>query len=208
MVDTSDNLSAEEKIKQLVGFEQEKSKELKEKRKELEEKQKELEELEKQGKSEIENARAEIEEKIEELAIEEKKRFEELEALRRRREQEASLEETIAKESQDGEREAFVQKGYTAVFEEILEGRPGFYEVTNYNVVNRLEQIAQEAKDRSLTNEEQKFVDRIQYHAERMRGTEFYQQKDNSNYLSRELQQIDNINKSIRERDKPKDYAP
>jgi len=211
MLIDDESLSAEEKIKQLVEFEKDKRRELDEKRAELEKKKKELERLEQQGRKEIEDARKEIEEKIEELAVEEKQRFEELEELRRRREAEAaSLEETIAEEEREGRiTEIPEQREYGEVIEEILRGTPGFYSITNYNVLNRLENITREAAQRPLTPSERSFIDNVQYHAERMQRNEFYKDKDTSEYMRRELEQIDRIKRIIREeREKPGDYRP
>ena len=211
MITDDDIISAEEKIKQLVEFEQDKRKEFEQKKKELEEKQKELTQLEKQGKQEIEVARKEIEEKIGELATEEKQRFEELEELRRRREVEeaASLEETVEQEERAGRvREVPVQRGYNEVIEEIMQGNPNFYDITNYNVVNRLENIARDAVDRPLSASERTFIDNVHYHAERVRDS--YQESGGgeSPYIKRELEQIDNINRMLREREKPGEYQP
>ena len=212
VIENGDTLSAEEKIKQLVESEQEKRRELEDKKKELEEKKKELAELEKQREREISDARKEIEEKIEELTTEEKQRFEELEEIRRRREAEtaASLEETVAEEEREGRARAVPeQRGYGQVIEEILQGTPGFYDITNYNVLNRLENIAREATERSLSSSERAFIDNVQYHAERMQRNEFYKDKDTSEYMKRELEHIDRIKREIREeREKPGDYHP
>lgn len=211
VIENGNTLSAEEKIKQLVESEEEKRKELEGKRKELEEKKKELSRLEEQRTKEILDARKEIEEKIGELAREEKERFKELEEIRRRREAEnaASLEETVAEEEREGRiSEVPEQRGYGEVIEEILQGAPNFYDITNYNVVNRLENLAREAGERPLSPSERTFIDNVRYHAERMQGNEFYKDKDRSEYMKHELEQIDRINRTIREREKPGDYHP
>jgi len=64
MLVNDDSISPEEKIKQLVEFEEGKRRELEEKRKEIEKKRKELEDLEKRGAQEIEEVRKEIEKRI------------------------------------------------------------------------------------------------------------------------------------------------
>ena len=208
-INDDETLSAEEKIKQLVESEGEKRKELEEKKEELEKKKKELAKLEEQREEEILDARKEIKEKIEELTTEEKQRYEELEELRRRREEAASLEETIAEEEREGRIEEVPrQRGYGEVIEEILQGRPNFYDITNYNVINRLENLARNAVDRPLTESERTFVDNVRYHAERIERIEDYKTQDRSEYISRELEQIDRINRTIREREKPGDYHP
>jgi hypothetical protein len=209
MFTDDEGLSAEEKIKQLIEFENDKRKELEEKKSELEKRKKELETLEETRNKEIASARKRIEEKIEELAHEEKQRFEELEEIRLKREQESkSLEDQVTEEA--GKRApapAAAPKGYGDVIDEILKGRAGFYEITNYNVINRLESIAQEAGNRPLTKTEKDFMEMVQYHAEQMEKDDFYKNKDGSNYLKRELSQIDVINKTVRERDnKPGEY--
>ncbi|HJX06142.1 MAG TPA: hypothetical protein VJ461_05510 [Candidatus Nanoarchaeia archaeon] len=211
MVVTNDeSISTEEKIKQLVELEEEKRKELEEKKQELEKKKQELEELEAKRKQEQEEAQEEIEEKIEELSLEEKRRFEELEEIRRRREAEAaSLEETIAGEEREGRiREVAQPRAYGEAIEEILRGNPGFYEVTNYNVMNRLENLAAEARARPLSETERNFIDLVQQNAERLQRDEFYKNKDTGNYMARELDKIDKINRMIRKRDEAGDYQP
>ena len=210
MLINDDSISVEEKIKQLIEFEEEKRRELEKKKEELEKKKKELEELEKRGAQEIEEARKEIEEKIEELSLEEKKRFEELEELRRRREEERSLEEAIEEEEREAQvQEVPEQRAYGEVIEEILRGTPTFYDITNYNVMNRLEHIARAAGERPISDDERKFIELVQYHAERMQRNKFYREKDTSDYMRRELEKIDLINKEIRKREeKPGDYQP
>jgi hypothetical protein len=204
------SISTEEKIKQLVEFEKEKRKELEQKKIDFEKKKKELEELETTRTKEISAAREELEEQIEELAVEEKKRFEELDEIRRKKEQEAaSLEETIENEegkvrAQEGQR----QRGYGEVIEQILRGNPGVYDITNYNVMNRLERIAREANERPLDQTERNFVELVQYHAQRMQANAFYREKDTSEYMRRELEKIDQINIALKEREKPGNYAP
>jgi DNA repair exonuclease SbcCD ATPase subunit len=213
MIINDKSLGAEEKIKQLVDSEDAKRKELEEKKKELEEKKKELEQLEGKRKQEINDTRTKIEEQIEELAIEEKQRFEELEELRRRREAEAaSLEETVEEEERKGRirrvGEAPQQRGYGEAVEEILRGNPTVYDITNYNVMNQLERIAREARERPLSTKERNFVDLVEYHAERMKDNDFYRNKDPANYMTRELDRIDQINRMAREneKEKPGDY--
>ncbi|MBW2990459.1 hypothetical protein KY348_02010 [Candidatus Woesearchaeota archaeon] len=196
VITDNESLSAEEKIKQLVEFEEDKRRELDEKKKELEKKKKELEELETRGKIEIEDARKEIEEKIEELALEEKERFEELEEIKRRREAEqgVSLEETISEEEREGRiREAPRTRGYGEALEEVMRGTPTFYDVTNYNVLNRLESIAGEAEHRPLTEKEAEFVKIAEYHIDKFKRDGEYQ--DRAGYLAREQAEIDHIRK-------------
>ncbi|MBN2052700.1 hypothetical protein JW756_04305 [Candidatus Woesearchaeota archaeon] len=206
-----DDISAEERIKKLQAWEKAKRKELEDKKKELEEKKKELEQLETKSKKEIEKAREKIEEEIEEIALEEKRKFEELEEARKRKEaEERSLEGAIAEEENKGRvREVPQQRGYGEVIEEILRGNPTVYDITNYNVMNQLERLAVDALKRSLTSTERSFVDLVQYHAERMKQSEFYASKDPDNYITRELKKIDQINRSIRERaEQTGDYRP
>lgn len=210
MIVNDKSLGAEEKIKQLVESEEAKRKELEEKKKELEEKKKELEQLEGKRKQEINDTRAKIEEQIEELAVEEKQRFEEREELRRRKEEAASLEEAVEEEEKKGRirgaEEAPQQRGYGEAVEEVLRGNPTVYDITNYNVMNQLERIAREARERPLSTKERNFVDLVEYHAERMKDNDFYRNKDPANYMTRELDKIDQINRMIREKEKPGDY--
>jgi hypothetical protein len=208
MIINQRGISAEERIKQLVDSEEAKRRELEEKKKELEAKKKELEQLEHKRKKEIAETRESIEEQIAELATEEKQRFEELEELRKRREQEsASLEETVEEEGKKGRaRAAPAQKGYGEAVEEILRGNPTVYDVTNYNVMNQLERIARDARERPLTTNERNFVDLLEQNAERMKENDFYRNKDPNNYMTRELDKIDQINRLAREKEKPGDY--
>lgn len=201
MLTNEKGLSAEEKIKQLIEFEKDKRKELEAKKKELDEKKQELDQLETKRKKEIEDARKEIEEKIEELASEEKQRFEELEEIRRKREAEAtSLEKAIEEEGRRGRvRETPRQRAYGEIFEEIARGNPNFYDITNYNVMNRLEAIANEAGRRVLTEADKEFIQLVQYHAEKFGRDDFYKDKDESNYLARELAMIDQISKKAKD---------
>lgn len=212
MITDEESLGAEERIKQLLESEEDKRKELEEKKQELEKKKKELLVLEKQREGEIRESRKEIENQIEELAIEEKERFEEAEEMRRRREEaEASLEATIERE----EREEGIpevpeqQRGYGEVFKEIERGNPTFYDITNYNVQNRLESIAQRVVDQSLDTRDRVFIDNTRAAIESRQGNDFYKNRDTSNYMSKALQTIDSITKSTREREeKREDYHP
>jgi NAD-specific glutamate dehydrogenase len=201
MLTNEKNLSAEEKIKQLIEFEKDKREELEAKKKELNEKKKELDQLETKREKEIEAARKEIENNIEELATEEKQRFEEVEEIRKKREAETtSLEETIEEEDKRGGRkEVPRQRAYGEIFEQIATGNPTFYDLTNYNVVNRLEAIAGEAGGRVLTDSDKEFIQLVQYHAEKFGKDDFYKNKDESNYLARELAMIDQISKKARD---------
>jgi hypothetical protein len=205
------SLSAEEKIKNLLESEREKQKELEQKKSEFEKKKKELEELEAKRKKEISAAKEEVDEQIEELAFEEQKRFEELEEIRRRREAEAatSLEETVEEEeARQRPAQGPRQRPYGDVMQEIMQGTPGVYDITNYNVMNRLERIAREASEQSLDQTDRNFVELVQTHALRMQANTFYREKDTSEYMKRELEKIDQINRALKERDKPFNYNP
>ena len=195
---TQEELSPEEKIKQLLSSEKEQKKSLEEKKKELERKKKELEELEKKTESEREIARKELQEQIEELALEEKERFEELERIRKEREQE-SLEETVADEIITTDTEVKETKGYGDAINEVLQGTPNFYDITNYNVMNRLERLANEASSRNLTNNEQKFVETVEYHIKKFGKDDFYKDKDSFEYLRKEQVKIDYIQKKAKD---------
>jgi hypothetical protein len=193
-IDDND-ISTEEEIKNLVQLEGSKRKELDEKKAELEKKKKEIEEFEKQQVQEIINTRKRISEKIEELEVEEKEAFEETEELRKKRESQArSLEEEIEKTDITPQEEP-VMRGYGDILDELKEGKQGFYELTNYNVLNELERIAGEAENRPLSDNEKNFIDIIQYHADKLQNDNFYKNKDSANYLRRELAEIDFINK-------------
>jgi hypothetical protein len=203
MLDSDDEIGPEEKIKKILEAEQNKLKELEEKKQELDKKKKEIEALEQQRKSEIANGRKRIEAQIEEISLKQKRNFELLEEIRRKKEQgEKSLEEQVEGGiSGAAEKGAPLPKGYGDAINEIIKGRPGFYDITNYNVMNRLEQLASEASSRSLSKAEKDFIETVQYHAEKMNRNDFYRDKDESNYLSRELAKIDFINKMTKKVD-------
>lgn len=210
MLVKEENLSPEERIKRLLELEKEKRKELEEKKAELEKKKKELEELEKKRESEIKETRKAIEKQIEEIAVEEKLRFEELEEIRRRKEaEEKGLEGTIIEEEEKGRIPQITNtRSYgdaiNQIINRILTGSPGFYEITNYNVMNELERIASEAAKRPMTEREKAFVELVQYHAEKLGRNDFYKDKDEANYLARELAKIDHIMKTAKQTAEPK----
>jgi len=199
------SLSAAEKIKQLLESERVKGKEVEQKKKELEEKKKEIEQLEKKRKKETATANEEIEEQIEEITTEEKIRYEELEELRRKREaEESTLEEAV--EQGERNKDAAAQatqapqvRGYGELIQEIIQGNPTFYDITNYNVMNRLEEIAAGAASRPLTPAEKTFVEMVQYHVERFGKSDFFKGKDEANYLAREMAKIDHISKMAKD---------
>ncbi len=89
-----------------------------------------------------------------------------------------------------------------------MQGNPNFYDITNYNVVNRLENIAKDAVDRPLSATERAFIDNVHYHAERVKNS--YQEGGGaeSPYIKRELDQIDRIKRMSRDREKPGEYQP
>jgi hypothetical protein len=210
ILNDDEGISAEEKIKQLIDLENLRRKELDEKKADFEKKKKELEALEDKQKKETASTRKKIEEKIEELAQEQKQRFDELEEIRKKREEESlSLEKQVELESGKSAPEKETLRGYGDAIDEILRGKPGFYEVTNYNVMNRLESIADEAGNRPLSQTEKNFLDVLQYHAEQLNKDDFYKNKEGANYLKRELAKIDLINKTIKDREnQPGDYQP
>jgi hypothetical protein len=184
-------VSAEERIKQLIDLEKNKRKEIEDKKKELEKKKKEVEELERAGNKQIQDARKEIDAQIEEIFTEEQKRFEEEETLTRRRRDQKSLEEKLGGASE----EAPKFKGYGEAIEQVMRGTPNFYNITNYNVVNRLESLASEARNRPLTDAEKDFVQIVEYHAKHLSKDDFYKDHQGAVYLKQELAKIDSINK-------------
>jgi hypothetical protein len=184
------SISAEEKIRQLVELEKNKRKEIEDKKQELEKKKKEVEELEKARRREIADARQELDEEIDELVQEQKKDFEEIEEVKRKREA-PSLEEKVG----GGKPEEPKFKGYGDAISQVMQGRPGFYDVTNYNVMNRLEEIAGESQKRPLTKNELEFVHILEYHAKSLARDDFYKDKEGATYLKKELAKIDMINK-------------
>ncbi|MFH0870579.1 MAG: hypothetical protein V1866_06005 [archaeon] len=203
MINNDEDLGPEEKIRNILEAEKNKLKEIEEKKSELDKKKKEIEVLEQQRKVEIASGRKRIEAQIEEISLKQKRNFEVLEEIHRKREQDAKgLEEQLEGERPRGsEKNAPLPKGYGDAVNEIIRGKPGFYDITNYNVMNRLEQMASEVSTRSLSKTEKEFIEVVQYHAEKMNRNDFYRDKDESNYLSRELAKIDFINKMTKKVD-------
>jgi hypothetical protein len=183
-------VSTEERIKQLIEQERSKRREIEDKKKELEKKKKEVDELEHQRRKEIQDTRKELDEQIEELVLDEKKQFQESEE-RQRRQAEGSLETLVG--GQTPETPQF--KGYGDAVQAVLQGNTNFYNLTNYNIMNRLEELAGEARNRPLTEQEKDFVEIVEYHARSLSGDDYYKDKQGSNYLKKELAQIDFINK-------------
>jgi hypothetical protein len=190
-------VSAEEKIRQLIEEETTKRSEIAQKKQELEKKRKEVEALEKQRTQEIKDARKEVQSKIEELVLEERKNFEEQEELKRRREEQSieGLEEKITAQEVTSTGTAVQVKGYAEAISELMAGKSSFYNVTNYNIINRLESIATQATNRPLTKDEEEFVRIVEYHATNLSQDDYYKDKQGINYLKKELAQIDFINK-------------
>ncbi|MBN1792087.1 hypothetical protein JW826_00150 [Candidatus Woesearchaeota archaeon] len=194
-----EGLSAEEKIRQLIESEESKRKDLDEKKKELEAKKREIEELEKTRNKEMSAARKAVQDQIEELETEERRRYKELEEIRKRKEEEAaSLESLIGEEGTAKKEAAPKMRGYGEVIEEVMRGQPGFYELTNYNVMNRLESLAGEAQSRPLTENEREFVAMVEYHAKNLSKDDFYKDKQGAQYLKQELARVDFINKTMK----------
>jgi len=196
-----ENLSPEEKIKQLLELEKAKRQELEAKKAELEKKKKELDELETKRARETQETRKAIQEQMEEIASDEKQRFEDLEEIRRKKEQEEqSLEGAIEEEEKKGNiPQGPLPRGYGDAINQILTGNPTFYDITNYNVMNQLERIAGEAANRPMTEQEKAFIELVQHHAERFGRNDFYKDKDEANYLARELAKVDQISKAAKE---------
>ena len=188
-------VSAEERIRQLIEAEDSKRKEIDQKKAELEKKKKEVEELESAGKKQIAQARKKLDEEIEELVSAEKRSFEESESARIKRDEQgqASLEETVGPTS--SAQAPSQMRAYGEAIEHVLRGSPGFYDLTNYNVMNRLESLAAEAASRPLTKAEQEFVGIVEYHARSLANVESYQEREGSAYIRQELSRIDFINK-------------
>ncbi len=206
------NISAEEEIKELLDSERGTKKEFDEKKAEIEKKKKELEELEKKKEKEIASTRNQIKEKMEELASDERRNFEELEELKKKRALQAkSLEEEIGKEGGEAKKPEPQQaaRGYGDAIQEILQGSPNFYDVTNYNVMNRLEQLAATVSSRPLNESEKAFVEMVSYHASQLAKNDFYRDKQGANYLRKELAEVDSINKLLKKREQEeRDYHP
>lgn len=196
----SDNITVKEKIKKFESFKESKEKEVEDKKAELkkkkEELEKELKDIEKEGNTEIAKAKEDLKETIKELYTQEKQVFEELERLKKRKKEE-ELEEVINNEEIN--ENIKIAKGYDQTIKEVLEGKTDFYSITNYNVLNKLEEIASKVSNNQLSKEESEFIKIIEYHAEKLGKDDFYKNKDSSQYLSRELAKIDYIHKKAKE---------
>jgi len=183
-------VSAEERIRQLQAAEAKRRKELEEKKQELEKKKKELDDLEKSSQKEIANAQKEIREQIEELVTEEREQYQEDEKKKRTKDE--NLEEKVGPEKLEHEGEF---KGYGDAIERVMHGNTDMYSLTNYNVVNRLESLADEARSRPLTKEEREFVKVVEYRAKELSRDDFYRNDPGQENLKKELDQITFINK-------------
>lgn len=193
-------ISNEEKIKELIGQESLKRSEIQKAKEELEKKKKEIELLEKKKIDEISAARKEIQSKIEEMVIEEQKDYLEQEELRNKKEKNITkLEEKIDTTNQQTTTSNI--RSYGDAINEVLRGQPTFYNLTDYNVINRLELIAKEAATRPLTTEESAFVNVVRYEAASMIQNQDYNSRQGANYLRQELRQIDRIVTLSKQRD-------
>ena len=193
------DLPPEERLKKLKQIEEERKKELETKKKELEDLQKKAEEEEEQHKKEIEEAEKLIRESIEDLQEEEEKLFKELERARRQQQEEQeegpSLEDMVEKEQARPEPKSDI---YGKILEEMKQGA-GFYEVTDYNVMNAVDHLAQKSAYENLSFQEQESLRNLKKNLERVQENPYYAQKDssNSNYLEKLNQTISQIEQNM-----------
>jgi hypothetical protein len=179
---------AEAKLKEIAD----KKADFEKQKEEFEQKKKDLEDFEKKSAEEIADAKKDVDSKIEQLVVEEKKRFELEEQMHIRSRETTPLEEVV--EEAQGTRPANRPVNYTDAVDSVLGRNPTFYDITNYNVTNRLEQLAGTARQRPLTEKEREFVEIVSYHAQSLSQDDYYKDKQGANYLRQQLAQIDFIN--------------
>ncbi len=190
------DLSPEERIKRLRELEEEKKKELAKKRKELEELEKKAREEEEHHRREIEETENLILKSIQDLQEEEEHAFKEQETARKEknRQNASSIDQLVEQQPQQN-----IPFGniYGKALEEI---RPdaGFYEVTDYNIVNAVAGLAKKSAYEILSSEEQESLENIRRSLESMENNSYYQQKDNSRYLEKLNSMIDRIDQNAR----------
>ena len=190
---------AEAKLKEIAD----KKAEFEKQKEEFEQKKKDLEEFEKKSAEEIADAKKDVDSKIEQLVVEEKKRFELEEQMHIKSREATALEDRV--DGEEGTRPATRPVNYTEAIDGVLGRNPTFYDITNYNVTNRLEQLAGTARQRPLTEKEKAFVEIVAYHAGTLSQDDYYKDKQGANYLRQQLAQIDFIN-NMTKKEQEKDY--
>ena len=187
-------LPPEERIKRLKQLEAEKKKELEEKKREIEELEKKAKEEEEEHLKELQEAEQLMQDSIEDLQEEEERAFEELQAFSRENpEAEISLDDMVEKEEI---KKVPDQAIYGKQLEEIKDAG-NFYEVTNYNVVQAVDSLAQKAIYEGLTFQEQESLRSLKSNLDRIAGNEEYQKKDQVNYMSRLSQRLGEIDQHL-----------
>ncbi len=149
-----------------------------------EQRRKDLEELERKKKEEELQELAELDNTIRELQEEEQKMF--LEEEEKKRKAQQSLEDTVEEESAA---EAPVQASNEMYSTQPLMP-PGpnttFYDLTNYNLYNKVKELSEKASTGSITAEEKSFLSGVAYQMERVQKEESYvTSRDPKDYISR-----------------------
>ncbi len=157
-------------------------------RQRAERRRKELEDLEKQKKEEELRELAELEETIRDLQEEEEKRFREEEEKKKKEQQEreASLEETVEEESTTTAPVQASNDSYST--QPLMPPGPNttFYDLTNYNLYNKVKELSEKAGQEGITAEERNFLSGVAYHVNRIQREETYtSSQDPKSYLSR-----------------------
>ena len=150
-----------------------------------EQRRKELEELERKKKEEELRELAELEETIRDLQEEEEQKFRE-EEEKKRKQQRASLEETVEEESTATTPIQASNESYST--QPLTPPGPNttFYDLTNYNLYNKVKELAEKADTNTITAEERNFLSGVSYQMERIQREEKYSSsQDPKNYISR-----------------------
>jgi hypothetical protein len=189
------NMSLQDKIRMLEQIKKLRAHEIKHEEEKLqkelkdieEKKKKELKELEEKIKREAKDIDSEIVQALSELSIEEQKVF--LEAQKKSKSKSDSLEGSV-----DGE-----DSNYSLVQKVVQKQNLDFYELTNYNIYNRVREITRRADEGQLNREDRLFIEGLAYNLNKIQENDSYQSKDQDrgNYLSRTATLIDKLDKDF-----------
>lgn len=158
-------------------------------RQRAEQRKKELEDLERKKKEEVEKELAEFENTIRELYEEEEQKFREEEEKKKKQEAEArnnSLEETLEESAHSQNIPVSANENYMnpALFSG--RGNVDVYDLTNYNIYNKIKELSSKADASDITSEERNFLSGVSYHINRIQREQAYtSSQDPQGYISR-----------------------
>jgi len=183
--DDLSNMSPIEKVKLLKQKEEARKKELKG--------------LEEKKKKEIEDIESQLVNAVREIRDEDEEHFKKEEQKKRKEtERERSLEESVEEEAPRGN--ATQSQGNSTYISDALT-TPGanvnLYDVTNYNVYNRVKELVQKADSGFISDQERNFLSTVSYHIDRMRREDMYKSSDSSGYLGRTSSLLEKLDKDL-----------